>query len=265
MNKIDPSLNEFAVEIDSLVPLPGNPRKGNIEAIMSSYNEFGQVKPIVVRPNGDGTSTVIAGNHQLEAARRLGWDKIAVVKYEADDKKATAFALADNRTVELGHTDPELLNDMLETVVEDYSTLLDGLGWDEFELAALEEQAFRLGNIEDAGYVPPVIINPNLDPVVPPTPEVTSPSGVTVVSDGENGKIVPTGDVDQNSVVATGSTTIGQSGSDRAIVQYTLVFDSPEQQKRWYDFIRWLRLDPGYDGNTTATRLLNFIDSHADF
>lgn len=255
---------DLVVDIDTLVPLPGNPRKGNVEAIMASYKEFGQVKPIVAKDNGDGTSTVIAGNHQLEAAKRLGWEHIAVVHIDMDDKQATAFALADNRTVELGHTDPEMLNDMMATIIDEYTPLLDGLGWDEFELAALEEQAFRLENAEDAGYVPPVIINPNLDPVSPAVNE-DKPQGVSVVPDGDGGRIVPTGDVDQNAVVATGSTSIGQSGSDRAIVQYTLVFDSPEQQKHWYDFIRWLRLDPGYDGNTTATRLMNFIDAHADF
>lgn len=254
MNNIDPSLDGFAVEITLLVPLPGNPRKGNVEAIMSSYKEFGQVKPIVVRSNGDGTSTVLAGNHQLEAAKRLGWDKIAVVQFEADDKKATAFALADNRTVELGHTDPELLNDMLSTVSDDYETLLDGLGWDVFELAALDEQAWRLGTIDDTpGYVAPEI-------VTPPPPPITRE-----IDDEGQERIVPTGEVDAKSVAATGSTSIGQSGSKQAVVQYTLVFDDADQQRRWYEFVRWLRGDAAYEGTTTAQRLLEFVEAHADF
>jgi len=257
MNQIDPTLESLAVNIDSLVQLPGNPRKGNVEAIMASYREFGQVKPIVVRPNGDGTSTVVAGNHQLEAARRLGWDSIAAVQYDVDDRKATAFALADNRTSELGHTNPELLDDILSTVTADYGELLDGLGWDAFELAALGEQADRLGDIADdpLGYIPPVIV-----PI-----EESSPPAITreVTEDGE--RIVPTGEVDARSVAATGSTSIGQSGSKQAVVQYTLVFDSADQQRRWYDFVRWLRADPGYDGNTTAERLMNFVEAHSDF
>ncbi len=255
MNQIDPTLMPFAVSIESLVPLPGNPRKGNVEAIMASYREFGQVKPIVVRPNGDGTSTVVAGNHQLEAAKRLGWAQIAAVQYEVDDKKATAFALADNRTSELGHTDPELLDNILSAVTFDYGELLDGLGWDEFELAAIGEQADRLESIaaDDAGYVAPQIIEPISRPEI--TREVTS----------EGERIVPTGEVDSKSVAATGSTSIGQSGSQQAVVQYTLVFDGADQQKRWYDFVRWLRSDPGYDGNTTAERLMNFVEAHADF
>jgi len=255
MNQIDPTLRPFAVDINSLLPLPGNPRKGNVEAIMASYREFGQLRPIVVRPNGDGTSTVVAGNHQLEAAKRLGWDQIAVVQYEVDEKQAVAFALADNRTSELGHSDPELLNDILSTVVSDYSDFFADLGWDEFELAALDEQADRLESIaaDAGGYVPPVIIDPQTPP--PITREVTE--------DGE--RIVPTGEVDPRSVAATGSTSIGQSGSSQAVVQYTLVFDSAEQQRRWYDFVRWLRSDPAYDGTTTAERLMNFVEAHANF
>ena len=254
--KIEQSLIDLVVDIDTLMPLPGNPRKGNVEAIMASYKEFGQVKPIVAKDNGDGTSTVIAGNHQLEAAKRLGWKHIAVVHIDMDDKQATAFALADNRTVELGHTDPEMLNDLLSTITDDYTDLLDGLGWDEFEIAALEEQSFRLGNIEEAGYTAPVIVDPDAQSV---------PPAVSVESTQDGNKIVPTGEVDSRSVAATGSTSIGQSGSSNAVVQYTLVFDDVDQQKKWYNFIRWIRTDVGYDGDTTAERLMNFIDSHADF
>jgi ParB family chromosome partitioning protein len=254
--KIDKSIKNLAVDIDTLMPLPGNPRKGNVEAIMASYDEFGQVKPIVVRPNGDGTSTVIAGNHQLEAAKRLGWSKIAVVQYEVDDKQATAFALADNRTNEMGHTDPELLNELLSTITDDYAPFLSELGWDEFELAAIEEQSWRLSNADEIGYTPPEIID------LTPTKPTEAPS---VEISEEGNKIVPTGDVDSRSVAATGSTSIGQSGSTKAVVQYTLVFDDADQQKKWYNFIRWLRSDVGYDGDTTSERLMNFIESHADF
>ena len=48
MSGIHPSLKSLAVDIDSLDYLEGNPRIGNVEAIMASYSEFGQVKPIVI-------------------------------------------------------------------------------------------------------------------------------------------------------------------------------------------------------------------------
>lgn len=264
MEKIDKSLKNLLISLDDLVPLDGNPRKGNVDAIMASYQEFGQVKPVVVRPNDDSTYTVIAGNHQVEAARRLGWSQIAAVQMKVDESTAVAFALADNRTTEMGHTDPELLNELLGEVVSDFSDLWDGLGWDEFELAALDEQAARLTAIseEESGYIAPVIINPDMDDVQESTVSTTTP---TVDKSSGESRLVPSGEVDQKEAVISGSTAIGQSGSSKAVVQYTLVFDDPEQQRKWYSFIRWLRMDPGYDGSTTAERLMSFIDAHSNF
>jgi len=268
MNNIHESLQSFAVPIDDLSPLVNNPRRGNVDAIMASYKEFGQVRPIVVQRQEDGSMTVIAGNHQLEAARRLGWDKIAVVEFGEDDAQAVAFALADNRTSELGHTDPEMLNEMIVDVNDIYGDLFTGLGWDEFELAALDEQATRLGSIDEAGYVPPVIVDPTASHAgvaAPTTQNEEDPQPYSVQQTEDGNRIVPTGDVDSKSVAATGSTSIGASGSTKAVVQYTLVFDDADQQRHWYNFIRWLRSDAGYDGDTMAQMLMNFIDSHADF
>ena len=138
-HKVDPSLESLLIDVNTLLPLPGNPRKGNVDAIMASYAEFGQVKPIVVRPNGDGTATVIAGNHQLMAAQQLGWTHIAAVPFEVDTNRAIAFALADNRTNELGHSDQDLISELLDDIISDYSDLMADLGWDEMELAAMEE------------------------------------------------------------------------------------------------------------------------------
>lgn len=263
MNNIEPSINHLSIDIEKCIPLDGNPRKGNVDAIMASYKEFGQVKPIVVHSGEDGY-TVIAGNHQLEAAKRLGWDKIAAVVLDADEKKAVAFALADNRTSELGHTDPELLFGLLDDVIGDYSDMWADLEWDEFEFAALDEQASRLSQLseEESGYVPPVIINPDLNNVQESTVSTTSPAVDN--STGED-RLVPSGEVDQKEAVISGSTAIGQSGSSKAVVQYTLVFDDPDQQKKWYTFIRYLRTDPAYDGNTTAERLMSFIDAHTNY
>lgn len=259
MNNIHETIQDLAVDIDSLIPLPGNPRVGNVDAIVSSYKEFGQVKPIVVRPNEDGTSTVIAGNHQLEAAKQLGWDKIAVVPMDADDKRAMAFAMADNRTVELGYTEPDLLSTILTDIGDEYTSLLDGLGWDDFEIAAMSEASFRNNDsILSDGYVPPEIVQPVDEPIK---------ARVEIELDEESGdaKIVaPTGS-DQNLAAVAGSTAVNASGSSKAVVQYTLVFDDSEQQRRWYSFIRWLKTAPAYDGDTTAERLMNFIDAHSDF
>ena len=258
MEKISKDLMPLALNVDDLIPLEKNPRKGNIEAIMSSYEEFGQMKPIVVRPNSDGTFTVIAGNHQLQAAKKLGWTKIAAVQMNANDDRAIAFALADNRTMELGHTDPAILNEMVIDLYEDFPELFDGLGWDEFEIAAIEETQIAseiISPIADA-YFTPVMQNP----VQPSAPVNIN------VEESEDGvrRIVAGNDIDHNRVAVSGSTIVSPGSSPQAVVQYTIVFDNPDQQRKWYDFVGYLRNDPGISGVTTAEKLMDFIDMHTE-
>lgn len=280
-NGIHESLIHLAVDIADLIPLEDNPRKGNVDAIVASYMEFGQIKPIVIRPNDDGTATVIAGNHQVQAAKKLGWDQIAAVPYEVDNKRAIAFAIADNRTMELGYTEPELLNDAILEIGDFYPELLEGLGWDEFEYAELEQKSIREDHqVVDAigTYVPPVISTPtngfgngfgssSFDSNEQPTKQIPrldhSAVSVTRDSDGRTELNVRAG-VDQSDAVIRGSTTVSPSSAPQAVVQYTIVFDTPQQQARWYEFIKWLRTDPAIAGSTTAERLIDFIDQHIE-
>lgn len=132
-NNIAEQLRPLARPIDSLTLLPGNPRRGDIDAVARSYERFGQRKPIVARADG----TVIAGNHQLQAAQRLGWDEIAVVVVDDDDLTAKAYALADNRTGDLGAYDEELLEALLAEVAM-APDLLAATGFDAVDLFALD-------------------------------------------------------------------------------------------------------------------------------
>lgn len=259
MSNIHDTLLTLAVDIDVLKPLAGNPRIGDVSAIAASLNEFGQLKPVVVRSNGDGTATIIAGNHTVEAAKKLGWKKIAAVWVEdMDERRAVTFALTDNRINELGSTNAALLHEAIVSVIDEYPDFMGTLGWDEFEMAAMDEQYdhFIANETKETGYVPPVLIprDQRQTPMVPQTSERKS----------EPSHIEAPESIDRTDVITRGATSIGQSGS-KAVIQYTLVFDSADQQRHWYDFVRWLRSDPGTDGETTAERLLNFLDSHADF
>lgn len=259
----DESLSNLLVDIDTLVPLAGNPRRGNIDAIAASYAEFGQVKPVVVRPNDDGTATIIAGNHQVMAARKLGWTHIAAVQMDADDSRAIAFALADNRTSELGKTDDGMISDLLGSIVDDYGDLFNGLGWDEFEIAAMEEESFMQERNtelrESPQYIPPVI-----QPIADINEAILS-SMVKKNSEGES-QIVAPSNVEHTDIAVQGSglVTSQLANTPKAVVQYTIVFDDPEQQRRWYDFIRWLRNEAAYDGDTNAEKLISFIDAHSE-
>ena len=102
----------LAVAIDGLELLEGNPRRGDIEAVARSLDLFGQRKPIVATRDG----VVIAGNHTLAAARQLGWPEIAVVWVDDDEATAKAYALADNRTHDLGGYDAEALAALISEV-----------------------------------------------------------------------------------------------------------------------------------------------------
>lgn len=115
------------VSIDSLTSDPANARKHdeiNIEAIKASLKLFGQRKPLVVTAD----NIVLAGNGTLEAAKRLGWDKVTITRTPADwtYEQCRAFALADNRSAELAvWEDERLKNQLLE---------LDAEGWELVDL-----------------------------------------------------------------------------------------------------------------------------------
>ncbi len=91
------------IEIASLTPDPQNARTHddtNLKAIQGSLKEFGQRKPIVITQD----NTIAAGNGTVAAAKELGWTEIQAVRVPADwdADRIKAFALADNRTAELG-------------------------------------------------------------------------------------------------------------------------------------------------------------------
>lgn len=90
-------MNITIKKLEELHPDPANARTHsdrNIESIRASLAEFGQYKPIVVQA---GTGKIIAGNGTYEAARLLGWENIDCNEIEADDMRAMAIAIADNR------------------------------------------------------------------------------------------------------------------------------------------------------------------------
>jgi ParB-like chromosome segregation protein Spo0J len=100
------------VSIDLLLNDPSNARlhdKENLAAIKGSLAKFGQQKPIVITKEG----VVVAGNGTLMAARELGWTALNVVYTELSSTEAIAFAIADNRTAELGTWNKDVLGKQL--------------------------------------------------------------------------------------------------------------------------------------------------------
>ena len=131
---IQKDLLQLACPINQLTLLPGNPRRGDVDAVKASLERFGQRKPIVVRKSD---RVVIAGNHTLQAAQALGWSEIAVVWVDDDDAMSKAFALADNRTAELGDYDEDALAALIGEVGALDPELLEATGWDSKSVSEL--------------------------------------------------------------------------------------------------------------------------------
>jgi ParB-like chromosome segregation protein Spo0J len=130
-------MNIETVHVDSLREDPANVRvhsKRNMQAIRNSLQAFGQQKPLVITDSG----VIVAGNGTYAAARSLGWQEINVIRLPADwsKERITAFAIADNRTSELGEWDYGVLVDILGNLEEN---LVAAAGWDESGLKFLLE------------------------------------------------------------------------------------------------------------------------------
>ncbi len=65
--------------------------------LMESFKKMGQMTPIQVRIIGDGEQVIlVAGRHRLEAARRLGWDKITINVVEGTEDEFRLWEIAEN-------------------------------------------------------------------------------------------------------------------------------------------------------------------------
>lgn len=104
--------------IDEISPYEGNPRKtdGAVAAVAESIKRFGFKVPIVV----DSNMVIIAGHTRLEAAKKIGLEKVPVIVAEdLSEDQAKAFRLADNKTAEIAAWDFEKLEEELEDLDAD--------------------------------------------------------------------------------------------------------------------------------------------------
>lgn len=133
-NHIHDGLASSVVDIASLVPDPLNARihpERNMAAIKDSLCSYKQVKPVVVRAD---KRIVVAGNGTLEAAKQLGWTKIAATVVDMDDVQAAGYGLADNRSAELAKWDFEIVARLDRLLLEAGQV---SVGWSLDELEVL--------------------------------------------------------------------------------------------------------------------------------
>lgn len=145
IDRIAPSLRGLIVPIGSLMPDPDNARlhpERNLQSIKDSLNLYGQRKALAVIVNGKGEKVVRAGNGTLEAAKALGWTKLAAaVDDDLTEVEAMGYGLADNRTAELARWDFEVVA-RIDKLLQDNKQ--ESVGWSVEELQVLRANEFTM-------------------------------------------------------------------------------------------------------------------------
>ncbi len=158
-NRVPPGLKTMLVDIHSLVPDPVNARlhpERNLDAIMRSLAMYGQLKPVVVQKVSKEhglKNRVVAGNGTMEAAKALGWTKLAANIMDMSDIDAAGYGLADNRTAELAKWDFEIVA-RLDLILQEGGQKSIGWTLDELEVLRaadwvaplVEEEEFDMSN-----------------------------------------------------------------------------------------------------------------------
>lgn len=151
--RIDPAIAHLRVPIDSVKPFPGNPRRGDLEALKESLRANGQFRPIVVSAD----DVVLCGNHTRDAMLAFGAKEIAATRVGVrhDSAEARRIVAADNRLAQLGGMDDALLTELLRSLPEPtvgtgfdqgaIDALLSASALPEFE--ASEEEQGRLDHL----------------------------------------------------------------------------------------------------------------------
>ena len=129
--------------IERLKPAPNDPRihtPQQINRLAASMLEFGFTAPILVDEKG----SVVAGRGRLAAARKLGLERVPVVKLaHLSETQRRAYRLADNKLALEADWDPALLAKELRAL-EAQAFDLSAAGFSVEELRELEAAAQRL-------------------------------------------------------------------------------------------------------------------------
>jgi ParB family transcriptional regulator, chromosome partitioning protein len=117
--------------VDAIEPNPRQPRDvfddDELEGLAASIRDMGLLQPVVVRPTGEDTYELIAGERRLRASKRAGLERIPAVVRHTEDADLLKEALVENiHRVQL--------NPLEEAAA--YQQLLDDFDFTQEELAA---------------------------------------------------------------------------------------------------------------------------------
>ncbi len=86
------------IPIQKIAPNPEQPRVeiGDLSELSSSIQQNGVLEPLLVKPNGDGTWMIIAGERRWRAANLAGLSEVPCIEFDIDEKTIAEIALIEN-------------------------------------------------------------------------------------------------------------------------------------------------------------------------
>ncbi len=86
------------IPIDQIAPNPEQPRVdiGDLTELSSSIAQNGVLEPLLVKPNGNGTWMIIAGERRWRAANLAGLTEVPCIELDLDEKSIAEIALIEN-------------------------------------------------------------------------------------------------------------------------------------------------------------------------
>ncbi len=154
-------------KITDVRPYPNNPRINDdaIDAVAASIREYGFQQPLVV----DSDGVIIVGHTRLEAAMKLGLDRVpVVVATNLTPDQVRAYRIADNKTNELAEWNYDLLPIEIDAL-KDANYDLGLLGFDVDELTRI------MGNGIEEGLTDPD------DVPLPPDEAISQPGDLWIL------------------------------------------------------------------------------------
>lgn len=127
----------LSVPVWDLKPYENNARTHSpeqVEQLTKSIKQFGFNNPILVQED----LTVVAGHGRLLAAKKLGLEKVPVIKLKHLTKEQVkAYVLADNKLALNAGWDAEILRDELLGIKESGEVDMDAIGFSDAEMLSL--------------------------------------------------------------------------------------------------------------------------------